>query len=153
MRDLDPVEAAYLAGLVDGEGTIALTRRHARDKRQLVVSVSNTEIEILRWILVVCQAGKITRKKVASPRHAPGYTYSISNRQALRLCAQIQPFMRSYKRHRAALALDQYVKLTPRNGRYTAEVAQARESFEQAFLALKARVPSATPDREVGPFS
>jgi hypothetical protein len=27
-------EAAYLAGLIDGEGTISLSRRHANERRQ-----------------------------------------------------------------------------------------------------------------------
>jgi hypothetical protein len=33
---LSQVDAAYIAGLIDGEGTITLSRRHANDRRQLV---------------------------------------------------------------------------------------------------------------------
>jgi hypothetical protein len=36
-------DAAYIAGLIDGEGTIALTRRHRNENRQLEISVSSTE--------------------------------------------------------------------------------------------------------------
>ena len=36
--------AAYIAGLIDGEGTITLTRLHAHENRRLVVSIANTEI-------------------------------------------------------------------------------------------------------------
>ena len=42
-------EAAYLAGLNDGEGTITLSRRHANEKRQLVVSISSTEPDLVEW--------------------------------------------------------------------------------------------------------
>jgi hypothetical protein len=42
VNSLSTVDAAYLAGLVDGEGTITLSRKHAREKRQLVVSISST---------------------------------------------------------------------------------------------------------------
>ena len=105
VRELSVAEAAYLAGLVDGEGTVTLTRRHVRDRRQLVVSVSSTEPQMLQWILSVFCAGKITRKRVVSARHAPAFTYSVSNRQALHLIAQIHPYMQSHKRDRVALAL------------------------------------------------
>jgi hypothetical protein len=35
--------------LIDGEGTIALTRKHAGEERQLVLSISSTEIDLLDW--------------------------------------------------------------------------------------------------------
>jgi hypothetical protein len=46
-KRLNCEDAAYLAGLIDGEGTIALTRRHAGEERQLVLSISSTEIDLL----------------------------------------------------------------------------------------------------------
>jgi hypothetical protein len=36
---LPPDIAAYIAGLIDGEGTITLTRLHAGENRRLVVSI------------------------------------------------------------------------------------------------------------------
>ena len=49
VRTLSVAEAAYLAGLVDGEGTVTLSRKHAGEMRQLVVSISNTELPILEF--------------------------------------------------------------------------------------------------------
>ena len=46
VRQLSAADAAYLAGLIDGEGTVTLSRKHAGDMRQLVVSISNTESAI-----------------------------------------------------------------------------------------------------------
>ena len=43
VNSLSPVDAAYIAGLVDGEGTITLSRKHGGEGRQLVLSISNTE--------------------------------------------------------------------------------------------------------------
>ena len=139
VNKLSPEDAAYVAGLIDGEGTVTLSRRHATDRRQLVVSISSTEAEILKWVLATVGTGKITRKSATSPRHAPGLTYSISNRQALALLEQTARFLRSYKRIRAAMVVDQYVRLTPRNGRYTKDVEAARAAFESQLLATKAR--------------
>jgi hypothetical protein len=40
---LSPITAAYVAGLIDGEGTISLSRKHGNEERQLVASISSTE--------------------------------------------------------------------------------------------------------------
>lgn len=57
-RQLAAADAAYIAGLVDGEGTITLSRRHARDRRQLVVSIANTERPLLDFVLERIGTGK-----------------------------------------------------------------------------------------------
>ena len=139
IRELSVAEASYLAGLVDGEGTITLSRRHARDQRQLVLSISNTEPRILNWVRETVGAGKITRKRAVSAAHATGLTFAICNRQALSLIKHICPFLQSYKRERALLVLRDYVRLTPRNGKYSIDVAAQRGRFEQELLAIRAR--------------
>jgi hypothetical protein len=138
VKTLSSVDAAYIAGLVDGEGTITLSRKHAGDGRQLVISISNTERAILDFVLLQIGAGKITGKKALKQQHAPSFAYAIWNRQALDLLVQVQPFLRSYKRRRAELVRDHYVRLTPRNGKYTAALRTARDEFEKHFLALRA---------------
>ncbi|HEY5567653.1 MAG TPA: LAGLIDADG family homing endonuclease [Gammaproteobacteria bacterium] len=137
VSSLSPVDAAYIAGLVDGEGTITLSRKHAGDGRQLVVSISNTEAALLEYVLHTVAAGKITRKRTMKPHHSPGLTYAIWNRQALRLLFQIESFLRSYKRLRARLVLDNYVRLTPRNGKYTPAIRAERAQLEATLLATK----------------
>ena len=49
-------EAAYIAGLIDGEGTVTLTRAHRNENRRLVVCISNNEIAILRFVKSVSAA-------------------------------------------------------------------------------------------------
>ena len=80
-------DAAYIAGLVDGEGTVTLTRRH---------------------------------------------------RQALALLSQTLPWLRSYKRARAELIIRDYVRLTPRNGKYSPDKKRDRIRFENSVLSIKA---------------
>ena len=138
VHSLSLVDAAYLAGLVDGEGTITLSRKHANDGRQLVISISSTERQILDFAHGAIGAGKITSKKASKAHHSPSFTYSIGNRQALNLLLQIQPFLRSYKRERAALVREHYLRLTPRNGKYKPELLAARKQFEDDLLSLRA---------------
>ncbi len=138
VRELSSTDAAYVTGLIDGEGTVTLSRRHANEHRQLVISISNTERSLLVFVLEAAGAGKITTKRTTKEHHSPSFAYAISNRQALALLSQVAPYLRSYKRLRARLVLDHYVGLTPRNGKYTGDLADRRQRFETQVLALRA---------------
>ena len=129
--------AAYIAGLIDGEGTITLTRMHLGENRRLVVSISNNDVSLLKFVQAEVGAGKITTKKTYSERHACSFAYQISSRQALALLHQISPYLKTYKAERAKLALNDYLRLTPQNGRYTPEISVSRREFELRLLAIK----------------
>jgi LAGLIDADG-like domain len=137
---LTGVDAAYIAGLVDGEGTITLSRKHRGENRQLALSISSTERPMLEFVLRRVTAGKITRKRIARSEHAPSFVYSIWNRQALDLLRQIEPHLQSYRRLRAKCILEHYVRLTPRNGKYTPGLRAERQEFERTVLAMTSRV-------------
>lgn len=137
VKILIAVEASYIAGLIDGEGTITLSRKHRNENRQLVISISNTEDKLLNYVRNTVEAGRITSKRTYSDKHTPSKTYQISNRQALDLLKQIAPYLKSYKADRAALVLDHYIQLTPRNGRYSPSQLIKREDFVQQFFTLR----------------
>jgi hypothetical protein len=116
---LDPRDAAYIAGLIDGEGTITLSREHRNENRRLVVSIATTERRLLEFVAERTGCGKITNKRTTSQRHILSFAFRVTNRYALELLPQIRPYLRSYKATRAALALKHYWVLTPTNGQYT----------------------------------
>ena len=134
---LSLVDAAYIAGIVDGEGTITLTRKHRNENRQLAITISSNERCLLEYIRKTVSAGKITNKRTAKAEHAPQFTFALYNRQALALLKQVSPYLRTYKRERAKLILDEYLRLTPRNGHYTPQQKADREQFEQRVLSIK----------------
>jgi hypothetical protein len=136
VRRLDPETAAYMAGLVDGEGTITLTSQHRTERRRLVVSISNTDRSLLAFVMAAVGAGCISAKRVSDVRHAPGFTFKVTSRQALDLLAQIAPYLRTYRALRAQMALQRYLELTPRNGKYCPQTLRDRTIFEREFLAL-----------------
>ena len=136
VRPLALETAAYLAGLVDGEGTITLSADHRGERRRIVLSISNTDRRLLEFVRESVGAGRITSKRTYSERHTPSFAYRITNRQALDLISQIAAYLRTYRSQRAAMALRSYVELTPRNGKYGADVLQRREQFEREFLAI-----------------
>jgi hypothetical protein len=137
VRSLDKIDAAYIAGLIDGEGTVTLSRRHRSENRQLVVSISNTERALPEYVLNSVGAGKITAKRTYQSHHTASYTYAISNRQALALLNQTFPYLKTYKAKRSEIILRDYIRLTPRNGHYSAEIRQARTDFEQQVMKIK----------------
>jgi len=79
VNELSPASAAYIAGIVDGEGTVTLSRLHAHENRRLVVSIANTEFQLLQFVLEEVGAGKLTRKKTSSKRHTPSFCYSVTS--------------------------------------------------------------------------
>jgi hypothetical protein len=131
-------QAAYIAGLIDGEGTITLSRLHKGEMRRLVISIASTEKPLLTFVREATGFGRVTSKRTYRQNHAPGYTYYVTSRQALMLLGEIAPYLRSYKRIRAELALAHYIALTPRNGKYDEGQREMRAQFEQQFLATKA---------------
>ena len=132
---LAPWVAAYIAGLVDGEGTITLTSLHRGERRRIVVSISNNDRAMLDYVRDAVGAGFVTTKRTYSDRHAPGFCYSVKSRQALDLLSQIARYLRTYRRTRAEIALARYVSLTPRNGKYSPGLVSRRTDFEREFLA------------------
>ncbi len=139
VRRLTDCDAAYIAGLIDGEGTVSLTRKHRSDNRQVVVSISNTERPLLEYVIEQVGAGKITAKRTYSNKHTPSFTYAVTNRQALDLLRQIVPYLKTYKAGRTQILLNDYVRLTPRNGKYTESLHAAREDFIRAFFEVEPR--------------
>ena len=137
-KKLAPTDAAYLAGLIDGEGTITLSRRNRNKYRALVVTVSNTELDILKYAQAITGVGKITNKRIVKPIHTPSFTYQVANRQALDILEQIAEHLRSHKAARAHLVLQDYLHLTPRNGRYSTEQLAKRELFIERFFDIRA---------------
>ncbi len=139
MKTLPETDAAYVAGIIDGERTITLTRTHRGENRRPVVSISSTELELLTYVRSAIGAGRITTKVCAREHHSPSFTYSITSRQALTLLAHVCPFLRTYKFKRACLLLEEYHRVTPRNGRYTMEQRAARAQLEERFFAISIR--------------
>jgi len=138
LQPLNVQDAAYIAGLIDGEGTVTLTRKHKNENRQLCISISSTEKELLDFVLSATGVGKITNKRASKSHHTPSFAYAVYNRQALALLEQILPYLRSYKRDRAALILKNYLSVTPRNGKYTPKLLTQKSEFEDEVFSIKA---------------
>ena len=136
VRKLSVAECSYVAGIIDGEGSITLTVKQKGGTRHLTILVSSTDETLLKYLQKIIGAGKILTKRVYKPHHKPAYTYSISNRQALSILSQAAPYLRTYKLRRAQIVLAQYILVTPRNGKYNDELRKKREKFVESFFSV-----------------
>lgn len=60
---MENVEAAYLAGIIDGEGSITLTRMHSKEFRRPCISIASTDLELLSYINSIVSS-RINYKKI-----------------------------------------------------------------------------------------
>jgi len=80
---MDKWQSAYVAGIIDGEGSITLTKLH-----------SSTDRELLLYVQTLT-GGLITNKKNYSPdRHKNSYTLSIKQKKDVFFTLEnITPFL------------------------------------------------------------
>lgn len=62
--DVSETDIAYVAGIIDGEGTIGFIRDHVKEKLQPHITVVNTHLPMLEFVAEVFNVGIHTRKKI-----------------------------------------------------------------------------------------
>ncbi|SMQ84111.1 LAGLIDADG-like domain-containing protein [Bacillus sp. OV166] len=131
-------EAAYIAGIIDGEGSITLTRMHENENRRPCITDASTDKELLVYIRSLTD-GTINSKKNYNPeRHKDSYTLTIKKKDSVvTLLKKISPYLRvDKKRKRALWILENYEKVTPRNGKYNSLLLTKKIAFEDNFFRI-----------------
>ena len=107
------VDVGYLAGLIDGEGTIYIVqaRRYESKRRtrssvyhQLTLQVYNNDVRIIQWLLDNC-SGIVIRREPRKSAHSVSYTWTVTNQMAYDILKLTFPFLIS-KRDHACLAIE-----------------------------------------------
>lgn len=101
---LTEVQAAYLAGLVDGEGSIMLNPRAGGSITSRVV-ISNTHRGVLDWVAETTGIGNVQAHRPQDARHRAGWMWVTNGDGALSLLEQIRPYM-IIKTEQADLAVE-----------------------------------------------
>lgn len=132
-------EKAYIAGIIDGEGTVTLTRVHKNELPSPRVAVANNSLRLLKWLKERIGSGCITTRAKQQPQHAVHYVLNISDNSALKLLAEVKECLIIKKSH-AELLVFSYKAVTPRNGRYSKEIlSQKLELVEEIRRLNKQR--------------
>ena len=96
---MNPQEKAYMAGIIDGEGTVTLSRAHANEMPAPKVSVANNSLQLLNWIKDKAGSGVIIKRTKREPQHGIQYVIDISDNAALTLLAEIKEYLMIKKSH------------------------------------------------------
>lgn len=132
-------QKAYIAGIMDGEGSIMLLKFHNNQFPSPCISISSTTIELLEWIKDVTKIGSIKNKKNYNlEKHSNSFVYTIKYNDVINLLIEIEPYLViKSKKKRARLIIEKYKVVTPRNGRYSKEMLKAKEKFYEEFISIK----------------
>lgn len=131
-------EAACVAGIIDGEGSILLTNIHKNEYRRPCITIASTDLELLEFVQFLA-GGSIVRKKNYKPSiHKSSFSLNIKNKSVvLNILQYIYPYLRVYvKKRRAKYILDNYELVTKRNGKYNEEERVKKAIFEETFFKL-----------------
>ena len=133
-------EYSYLAGLVDGDGSILFIKKKKKDVfRRPMLSVSNTDINILKSLKEKF-GGVICISKPSNIKYKDKGEWRVEYNSAFSIMEKIRPYMNHVNKcKRIDLLLKKYKQLTPRNGYYTEEMSKARRKLESEFLKIKMR--------------
>lgn len=126
---------AYTAGLIDGEGSIQLTRHSAKAKfRFPFVTMTSTTYQLCEF-LKQTYGGYICKKKTYSKKHKQAWHWNCQSQAAIDMLEKILPYMREPEKiRRASMILEEYPKLTVRNGKYSDTQRELKLQFEHRFM-------------------
>lgn len=116
--NLTETEAAYIAGLIDGEGSILLTRHWIKNRKRYYYNVKvrlfNTNIEALEWVQIKVGGGSLFpfpnyRYSNRFNTQKQMYILDFSRRLAVELLRRVLPYL-IVKRRQAEVILDYHEK-------------------------------------------
>ena len=96
-------DAAYIAGLFDGEGSIDFTKRKEKKKygtydcRRVSMEISMTDESVLRWVTEVLGVGTLTKKprkgrRKDGTKYLMQYRWRCTFRDAYYVCRVLWPY-------------------------------------------------------------
>ena len=105
-------EAAYIAGLFDGEGSIDFKKRKTKrgNEQSILMRIEMTDESVLNWVQETLGVGTV-RKRNRSPSIKPHWkdrwVYSVRFRDALYVCKLLWPYA-IVKLHKIEQIIDHY---------------------------------------------
>lgn len=129
-------EVAYIAGFVDGEGSICIRRRTRQI--QLMLTVVNTHEGVIRWLCDRTGMGQVRQREVRNEKWRQVWEWCVTSRQAAQVIYAVLPALR-VKVQQALLALH-FMETTRRAGGGSASAAyhDRRHAMAEDLAALNA---------------
>lgn len=127
----------YMAGLLDGEGTIGIAKRRASALyRAPYISITSTTPEIIEWLKTNFH-GSVSTQAIRNNDWKQSWSWRVTNWQHIEtILTNVLPHMlEPDKIRRGNLLLNEYKSVTVRNGKYNDEQKERKLNFENNFLS------------------
>ena len=112
INNLTDTDAAYLAGIIDGEGSINLSRVHKNSPDHTTtyfirLRVTNTHRGLLDWIVLKVGYGSVGKMKNYDSKYnrKQAYQWNLSNQRVVDVLRQVYPYLK-VKRLQAEVAFE-----------------------------------------------
>lgn len=145
IKPLSEVDKAYLAGIMDGEGSISISRKTDPTMKsgfsfRPCIEISNTDKPLMDWIASTTGLGAIRLYVDHNPKHRPAYKWSLWSNQANQFLNAIRPYLIT-KRERADIVIE-FIKAHSGGKAYltTEQIASQTAIYDQ-MKALNKRGP------------
>ncbi len=149
MINLTIADAAYIAGLFDGEGTVGYYNASQSSKNRpgyfhASINITNTDPRPLVWIAEVTGIGKVSLLKMsdASGRRRPAYQWQVGKRhEVIAFLVAVRPYLK-IKHDQVDILLTHFeleATYTKKHGSVTSEVVASRQKVADALKVLKRR--------------
>lgn len=99
------LDLAYIAGFIDGEGSIGLYKRTPRGDHNPEYIVQITIVQVEKEVLEYIKSffgGCLSKKKIYSDKHRQSYQLKFTHNKAVEFAEQIEPYL-IIKREQAKL--------------------------------------------------
>lgn len=112
MKQLSQIDAAYIAGFIDGEGSIAIHRQRNKNTRtgyayRSGMRVANTDGRVVRWMADVTGIGSVHSQQAVMRNSRLVWNWSLWSEDAADLLKCLWPLLRVKQQQASLLILFQ----------------------------------------------
>lgn len=132
-------EAAYLAGLIDGEGCISVVRLMKRNHFNYVsrIQISLTNKDVLDWVRDFTKVGTVVPRKSKFANRKMAWLWVVESNRAVRVSKIIQPFLKiKSKQIKNLLAFQSVIRKHNSGRRFSLKEIKVREHYYQISRKL-----------------
>jgi len=109
---LTDIDKGYLAGLIDGEGTIRIMRALQKWYAPFI-AITNTDTSMMDWLQKIFgerDIGRLYVEKRSKPNHKPKFVFNIASVQGVKMILEQVVDILKTKRRQALLVLE-FIKM------------------------------------------
>lgn len=99
---MEEIEKTWLAGLVDGEGTITILRHRVKGRNKALfrplLCITNSNLEILQRCKAITGVGEIYQQKRQELHYRQVHRWMVSDGKAVSIILEIRPYLIAKRR-------------------------------------------------------